>query len=285
MDRFPIVRDDPPDSLLFQYVDGTGLLGIVNNSEIWVSDVRSMNDTGELEHGLNLIRDEGRKSSATDAAKTLLNRMLEIPGRLNSPVCASCFSANPDVLSQWRAYGADGSGYAIGFEPRTLLATRRFSGFSSSVASSEIEFELARIEYRPDEQRAVAAAFATHVLEYFDRRLPVCPISPLPAVAHFAVIDALRLVASWKSDAFREEEEWRLIASQASYGIPGVPFNFRTGRYGLTQYIRISFDNVSTIREIKCGPKRRADEKAVMSLLRQRGSEFLTVTHSAATYR
>jgi len=100
-DRFPITRDAVPDQPLFQYMDGLGLIGIVTNGEVWASDVRSMNDTGELEHGLRIIREQADPLAATPQAKALLGRVLDIADRLSSPVCAACFSAQSDVLSQW----------------------------------------------------------------------------------------------------------------------------------------------------------------------------------------
>jgi hypothetical protein len=53
---------DVPDEL-FHYTDAAGLIGILaNKGELWASDARCMNDTRELEHGNELLRQALREN-------------------------------------------------------------------------------------------------------------------------------------------------------------------------------------------------------------------------------
>lgn len=60
-----------PDEL-FHYTDVNGLIGLVQNKgELWATDVRCMNDTGELKHGRALLKDALRSYSHHPAAHVL----------------------------------------------------------------------------------------------------------------------------------------------------------------------------------------------------------------------
>ena len=49
---------DTPKGLLYHYTTLTGLLGIVGSKKLWASDIRYMNDSAELKHSADLIRQE-----------------------------------------------------------------------------------------------------------------------------------------------------------------------------------------------------------------------------------
>lgn len=113
------LQGDPPE-IIYHYTNADGLVGIVSSGSLWATDLRFVNDASELDHALKSMeaaieRARGRFTSPTQA--NLLDRLDDAVGHreMFPSVHSVSFSANGDLLSQWRAYGGDGGGYAIGF--------------------------------------------------------------------------------------------------------------------------------------------------------------------------
>ncbi len=104
---------------LYHYTTAEGLKGIIENQEIWASDIFSLNDASEVYHGVALLKkhlatqqetSEGRLNTSLEAFREALG---EIGPHTATPTYVCSFSEEPNDLSQWRAYCPDG-GYAIG---------------------------------------------------------------------------------------------------------------------------------------------------------------------------
>ena len=119
-------NENKNDSIAYMYCPLTALLSIIKNGEIYASDPLKMNDSEELLWFLNeckhidnyeqLLDLLGFEASIDKIAETILNN-----GQRN--VFISCFSALDDSLSQWRGYGDDGKGVAIGFDIKHIAAS------------------------------------------------------------------------------------------------------------------------------------------------------------------
>ncbi|MGA2964313.1 MAG: hypothetical protein ABSD96_21845 [Candidatus Korobacteraceae bacterium] len=112
---------DPP-SELFHYTTTEGLFGILESKRLWAADALSMNDPTEGLHAGGALLEHLRKRKAEIPAFILdAFSEAEIVEVLDNQVFFSCFCADGDLLSQWRAYGRDGRGYALAFNPQQLL--------------------------------------------------------------------------------------------------------------------------------------------------------------------
>ena len=114
-------------SLIYHYTDDRGLYSILTGGKLWFSDIFDLNDPSELYHGVdvavNAARRLARRKNATNIfqyfAKKLRSGLRE---SVESTACyfVCCFSEDGDDLGQWRAYAADGQGYALGFDRQEL---------------------------------------------------------------------------------------------------------------------------------------------------------------------
>ena len=134
-------------SKLYHYTSQDGLLGIVNKRAIWMTDIRYLNDSQEFSYAVSLfesliserqvkfpynpyrnIRAMGGKSEdleKVDDSKAyalheiheLLSDSLQFLGR---HYYIFSLSSKPDLLSQWRGYCPNGSGFSIGFDCREI---------------------------------------------------------------------------------------------------------------------------------------------------------------------
>ncbi len=118
---------DKVTSPLYHYTSASGLKGIFEGGQLWFTDVLHANDPSEFEYGNNiaidLLQNEAVRSSG-DLKEFLefISKMLGGALKNAVGVYVSSFSAVEDDLSQWRAYGDDGRGYAIAFAPSIFSA-------------------------------------------------------------------------------------------------------------------------------------------------------------------
>ena len=204
---------------------------------MWVTHTQYLNDRREFVHAVDLVREEIRRLldiSSTDSAKTESLRRMEsaLQWPLESAnVCVCSFSEEQDSLSQWRAYGTETSGFAIGFSSELLKAATAAKGWF-----------LARCIYDPPQQREIVQSLVEEVLEEnlseetgmtgIDKDLHELHLQQggnlIPYLNRYAPI--------LKDDSFREEKEWRVI-SRPLFNSSKF-FEFREGRSLLIPYSR-----------------------------------------------
>jgi hypothetical protein len=108
---------------LYHYTNVAGLKGIIESESIWFTDFRHLNDPSEIEHGIELCRDVIRlRRPGQDGRVGLFLDVLADFTRLDNfsrslEYFIGSFSQASDDLGQWRAYGDNGRGVAVGFAP------------------------------------------------------------------------------------------------------------------------------------------------------------------------
>jgi hypothetical protein len=108
---------------LYHYTTLAGLKGIIESESIWFTDFRQLNDPSEIEHGIEVCRNVIRlRKPGKDGRVRLFLDMLADFMRLDNFSRAleyfiGSFSQASDDLGQWRAYGDNGRGVAVGFPP------------------------------------------------------------------------------------------------------------------------------------------------------------------------
>ncbi len=115
----------------------------------------------------------------------------------------ACFCQDRDLLSQWRAYGASGGGYAVG------IATNGLGGTGDILVR--------RVLYDPAKQRDILTTLTQQVLELCKKHSMGKTIkeldadNTLPAFSSFLSDHLREFLYSFKHNAFAEEKEWRLV--------------------------------------------------------------------------
>lgn len=275
-------REPPP--ILYHYTTQHGLLGIVSGKEIWASHTQYLNDVREFRHAVQVVQEElsTMKLEPSHHDKTELLREMEegLKGIETINVCVCSFSADGDVLSQWRAYGSGASGFSIGFSGAFLRAV-----------SDELEFWLVPVLYEESEQRALVRALLEDVLaENLERRA-----NPTDGEDELAQPPGGNLVAYLnryapilKHKSFSEESEWRIISRPLSCS--RERFGYRAGASMLVPYFRIPLSSEQrpfSIEEIIIGPTPHPEQsiRSVQGLLTKHKLRKTTVRHSEAPYR
>lgn len=242
---------------------------------MWVTHTQYLNDRREFVHAVDLARVEIKRlleTSSTDSAqKESLQRMEEAlnwsPQSIN--VCVCSFSEDRDSLSQWRAYGAGTSGFAIGFSADLLIA-----------ATSKKNWYLARCIYDAKRQREIIQNLVEEVLEenlsgdYGYRPEDDDELEIVRARGGNLLAYLNRYAPILKDESFSEEREWRIISRPLMNS--SKDFCFREGRSLLIPYSKfpLSYDDLTfRLKEVVIGPARdqeRSKSSVISFLMHER---------------
>jgi hypothetical protein len=101
------------------YTNLQGLIGIVENNELWLSDHRFVNDELEYQYGKQLtisVISEMANSEGDSEFSGFLQRLLEsIQEPSSQGVYIGSMSFSPDKLDQWKGYGNSSESICIKF--------------------------------------------------------------------------------------------------------------------------------------------------------------------------
>ncbi len=226
LDELTKEHHSPPDEL-FHYTNGDALLSILEHSTLRATAIRYMNDASELDHGSDVIRSvlEPKIMKAHGLEHELLERTnFRLWDTINKTQFVACFCENSDLLSQWRAYGANGSGYAIGFS-------------SKHMRDPDLPgLRLRRVIYDGRQQRRLVAAVIKRVTATL-KESGSEDDDILDKISRFAADLLHDCMAVFKHPAFAEEKEWRLVVWQRLDSPTNPRLKFRATRSFLVPYV------------------------------------------------
>lgn len=246
----------PPS--LFHFTDLSGFEGIHASKKLWASHVASLNDPSEGVHGRRLARrflEQHKGDSPKDLFARLVLHLLD-PANSHSlleidiqPYVVS-FCARKDGAIHWLAYGREGTGLAIDFDPWSLVPADAGKGLG---------FELAPVIYKRAEQVKVLA----DLLDVVWAVLPDATADLGPHdekflrhyAAHATAVFMTLATARMKKYAFRDEREWRLIAYDVFGAFPSkdnLPTKLRRRGGGVVAYKELSFPHAA-LRAVEVG--------------------------------
>jgi DUF2971 family protein len=176
-----------PESV-YHYTSLHAAISIIPKSEVWASNVTYSNDPSEGEYGHQLIIDL-LKTDPHFSLQGLLSVINDID------CYATSFSADPDLLTQWRAYCRNGRGVAI--------------GVAADVLAESTKMIFMRVEYDRQKQEQLVR----DILNVFRQPLLVAPQN---SPRQRALVETLALYfvivrAIFKSPAYFTEREYRLF--------------------------------------------------------------------------
>lgn len=275
-------------ALIYHYCSPATLLLILQNRTLRLSDVSCMNDSKELKWGIEVLHQVLSSSSLYEERRerlqTTFGQYLTVLKLL-----AVCFSEEGDMLSQWRAYGADGTGFSVGFSGAEV---RTMPGQAMQVT---YDLEHQRSMWREGIVRIIQSAFR-------DKAVDLMKHDPTPedvtkVMQDFSVL--MLELGAMKSPAFREEREVRLthpvvvvakddvksIAYPNSAGsMPEIKFQMRGSKP--CAFVDVPFiTGVQPVREIVIGPKADVDPEDIRILLGTLGYAGVMVRKSEISYR
>lgn len=218
---------------IYHYTSQSGLIGIIRNKSIWATDIFYLNDAQEFNYALDLLRDElqwlldqinrgelgdiEKEGAFAKQIYELINLSIREPildYKYHVFVCS--FSEKDDLLSQWRAYCPNGSGFSIGFTYSQLQNAIEKYGFWLSKC----------IYNREDQKNAIKNLIREWGCRYIeglslfsnlakDQRTKEL-VDAIGDVSFDFIKAFIHLSPLLKHPSFSEEKEWRLISAPIS---------------------------------------------------------------------
>lgn len=251
---------------LYHYTTLDGLKGIIKNRSIWLTHISNLNDPLELKYGEDLILDLIQKASNEESDENiiqLLKYLSDFVKSFNSAThqtYVACFCEAENLLSQWRAYGARGGGYNLGFG---FGSNTKFSHSLGENADSYVL--LRKIVYDFEEQKGLISNYISSIIrashdaiKYFKENSGI-PDAWSAIAATEAVNILFDLKLSFKNPVFAEENEWRLIKGRQTHYKP-EQIKFRESKDGFIPFIETFLyeetkdKKVFPLSSIKFGP-------------------------------
>lgn len=239
-----------PSGLLYHYTDAFGLDGILRQGVVHATHCLFMNDRTELAEGRELVLKVCAELEADTGTMTGEQRALVHDFRISfdnqdvndatRDIFIASFSEKGDDLGQWRAYGNQGSGYAIG--------TRfRVGDDDAKLRPDKLVGFLLRCEYGRAEASAAFKADLLSVLSKFERYgLTYHNETGVKELWTRGMVMVLRHLAqhwlSIKNEHFRDEAEWRLMAVPATKRRKDQLKTKPSAMRGTIPYVEIALD-------------------------------------------
>jgi len=206
---------------LFHYTDLLGFESIVSNHDLWLTHLRYSNDEEEMLHGQRIvsevIADELKVGVPPDKAVFLEGVKEKLAQQVDVYIC--CFCLRDDLLSQWRGYGANGSGVSLCIDPK------EFDWLTGPDSPPDGLLRIWKIFYEESRQRAIVKGLLECGIWQ--------PGTPEERAANTAAAIQF-FTPTFKNQSFHAEEECRMIFTPAAWF--GLRPKFRVRRGMLVPY-------------------------------------------------
>jgi len=288
-----LVQIPPENQNIYHYTDLGALSSIVSGHDLWLTNSQYSNDEDESRHGYEVAaevigkclrkakRTRPRDQEHIDYVEVLVSLVKANPAQ-GFYIC--CFCEEDNLLSQWRSYGANGTGVSIAFDPMEFIR----------ITGSDMPLGLMRL-WKVFYDRKQQSKIVQRAIEFtWEVRQPQESVEQLARRA----ADAIQFfIPTFKNPDFREERERRLIFTPD----PGCPVKprYRVARGMLIPYYSVrDLAEADTpggratpwplpIRSLMVGPsaQKGLNVESVKMLLQQNGYETIDIMASATPYR
>ena len=274
---------------LYHYCPLQTFAAIFDSGTLRLTDISKSNDSQELKYLIPVLGNALKQSFLAEArrAKYFKNNINELcffdtvdswlkeTFITNRRTCyVICFSQEPDLLSQWRGYAADGTGASIGIDQQELANTK-ISGM-----------KLRQIVYDKRKQKGNARLLADKVVHLLKVKAKndVIKEQDINGALTLFIDEFSLLLATAKAPFFKEEKEWRLFLYAGENALTNERFLFTNGN--CKKYIDFKIaDIIEAVApmDIRLGPKCQAKAKDIEAYLASKKIAG-KVTPSKGTY-
>lgn len=280
-----LFTQEPPREL-FHYTSLQGAYGIITSKTLWLTKIQYLNDLTELRYAIDLFRAAVRawpEPLDSEERAFIDNVAHQLGSFTGTNVCVASFCANGDLLSQWRAYGAEARGVALGFSGLFLKGltkhglVRTWKCIYERSQHETIIRELVRMSLicfnigRVNANDAAKEKISRDITGYFNTTF-------------------LRVAPILKDHGFHEENEWRIVTASVKSTHANYDVVFQGLR--LLPVYKLEFPamqegNRPVLTSVHLGPMGDAEltSGALSSLLWKHGHVRTNIGRSQIPYR
>ncbi len=277
----------PPPPELYHYTTLDGACGIVESKSLHLTKFTYLNDRSELTYAIQQFQAAANRLAPkirSDDRRVLLTDVAHQLGSFErTNICVASFCEDPDLLSQWRAYGHVGKGIALGFSGQILGKTNN-SGWA----------HLVRCIYDSPQQQLIVNELMEMLLTCYDTAIayysPDAHEKIRKQIIGYFNTTFLRIAPVLKDHHFSEEKEWRIVTAPRKTTDP--KFRARVSNTRISQYYVYDFEQnrngeYEFLPSVVVGPTEDADHISdAVNILCMRNSVLLrTRRYSQIPYR
>ena len=281
----------PAPKTLYHYTNATGLKGILESGTLWASDISSVNDPSEVSFGISELQgalDKFSKDKFDDFRKfaesiSKIPWQKEIANIAHFFICSMNHDSYGDDLSQWRAYGNNGRGYALEFDGPGLV---KAFGCSRQKLSFIINYNEKYLKNTANKLiECLYRYFVDLCMPYSENKTPISWQKDLRETFN---LHAIMLALFFKHCAYRHENEYRLMQIYPQRTEPPA-VKIRMGSDELIKYREIEWKkhHANTLKRIIVGPAADYDKsyRFVRNCVEQYYPGTVEICHSTIPYR
>lgn len=272
--EFPLATAVRQAGTLWHYTDAYGLEGMLRERAIRATSFAHLNDSSELLHGEESVELTAKEMvKGTDGfTRRLLTEFIDtwetnrLSAALNVYVASFC-ADDGDRLSQWRAYGNNGVGYSIGLPSLPEPAVDADSTRKLAASLVKMSYSPGKLEKPVVRRFRDICARATAISKQDEESVCAAGLQVLR-------MHAASLSVYLKHSGFKEENEWRIVASVPKGEVTDEEsiVKHRPTSRGIVPYVNVPLaEELPRIPIFKIyvgpGPDPQARAAAVVSLL------------------
>ncbi len=271
------------DNLIFHYCSTQTALSILKSNEIWMTNIRNMNDGNETIGVYKMFFDLLKKYDKMNSLDAMC-KFAATPGSIQLyETCLGsyaehvvCFSKNPDSVSQWISYADDGYGLAIGFDEDRIksISNNNFITYQKISYANEEDIQ----EFIPDIYKNLINHLSNNALDMMDKAMGqiknIYPSGIACKTKHYASENETRLIYRYNpDDSIVLPDDWE-IKKRHVYA----------KRNMINTYIPLKFPK-NIIRKIVIGPKYQKNYFEMEMALEVLGFTNVIIEESTSGYR
>lgn len=259
--------------IIYHHTDVNGLIGIIQNNNLWATNIHYLNDYNEFKNGieaLNLICEKHINSKIKEEYANIeepyklflsvMNESLKVNLEKRNHYIVS-FTKSRDNLRQWMSYGVTNASYAIGFDDENLKSIQLGE---NTTASEDFTYCLNDVSYSMSKFENLLSAESV-VKNLHNNRFKT------NKYAIELVNELLFGLCSLKDLTFADENEVRMVLQDRKIGAIHKKIQYRNQLGVITPYIKVPIP-LDAIREIIIGPN-------IHKELATKGLESLLISH------
>jgi hypothetical protein len=279
--------------MIYHYSDSSTLIKILESKVLWLSDILKMNDPGEYTEGFEIVKSVFNQKFPKHL--DWLERKHFLGADKKSLLLSCSFSKHKDDLGQWRAYGDDGKGVAIGFDPEIIKESNTIEMPMGLVRG--IEKRSSVLFYDVIYNQESLKSQTEKILGEFSYQSNMSFQNSFNSDDYILALNLSRLACLYKTNFYIRESEVRCMAEvNKNIDVHTEPnlkkhlafdVKFRSGKYGITPYAELNLckENKTSVFEIILGPNNTEKTEDIEFMLGALGYTRVKVSKSNGLYR
>lgn len=269
-------------SIFYYYCKMETFKSMLTSKTLWLTDLTKSNDSEEVIRAYQSLWDRIKESlKKTDIDKDVLRSqfdLLESTFKLQSIVdipFGCCFCSEHDLVQQWREYGENGAGVAVGFDLECIEGLKRQYPITSSDVTRSIGFESVIYDSTQVENELTKICYLA--LKKYGHHAWYQAI--LPTFKHYA--------GFIKNPTFKDEKETRIVYYPSEFFENSMPQLSELETNVVPHYcLSWGCEKASAIRSITIGYNNPSSIDEIKELLSAANiDDKVVICHSQCSYR